>query len=336
MSIKNILILCLLTGLFMPVNSTFAKGKSDTKSSKDHALISRFNGSIIRHYEVKAFDEYILPLGKFVEKDGKKPWKITKSKRELSKIKKLEGKITRIQYKAPEGRSTFEIFSNYKLALKNAGFEILFIAMGKELGRYNVWPDHLYSILNPLVGNTKFELNGEDAYQRYLSAKLSRPEGDIYVSLNISLGWNKWPVIQLDVIEVKPMETDLVKISMDALAKEIDKTGHVAVDGIYFDTNKAELKPESDFALNEIAKLLQHNPRLKLYVVGHTDSVGDLNYNRKLSQNRADSVVKKLVSDYGVDITRLKAFGVGPLVPEVSNNTEDGRKKNRRVELVEQ
>ena len=335
MSLKNILILCLLTGLFMPVNSTFAKGK-DAKGSMDHALISRFDGSIIKHYEVKQFDEYILPLGKFVEKDGRKPWKIVKSKRKLSKIKKLEGKITRIQYKAPVGRSTFEIFSNYKLALKDAGFEILFIAMGKELGRYNVWPDHLYSVLNPLVGNTKFELNGEDGYQRYLSAKLSRPEGDIYVSLNISLGWNKWPVIQLDVIEVKPMETDLVRVNMDALAKEIDKTGHMAVDGIYFDTNKAQLKPESEFALNEIAKLLQHNSRLKLYVVGHTDSVGKLNYNMKLSQNRADSVVKKLISDHGVDVTRLIAFGVGPLVPEASNSTEDGRTKNRRVELVEQ
>ena len=143
-------------------------------------------------------------------------------------------------------------------------------------------------------------------------------------------------MIQLDVIEVMPMETDLVKVNMDALSKEIDKTGHVAVDGIYFDTNKAELKPESEFALNEIAKLLQHNTKLKLYVVGHTDSVGNLNYNMRLSLNRAESVVKKLVSDYGVNVSWLAGFGVGPLVPEASNKTEGGRTKNRRVELVEQ
>jgi outer membrane protein OmpA-like peptidoglycan-associated protein len=132
------------------------------------------------------------------------------------------------------------------------------------------------------------------------------------------------------------MEIGLVTVNADALAKDIARTGHVAIYGIYFDTGKADLKPESEPVLKEIAKLLQHNPELKLYVVGHTDNVGDLTYNMKLSQARANAVVEELVSKYGVDAKRLKAHGVGPLSPVVSNNTEEGRAKNRRVELVEQ
>ena len=118
--------------------------------------------------------------------------------------------------------------------------------------------------------------------------------------------------------------------------EDIARAGRVAIYGIYFDFGKAEVKPESDPVLKEIAKLLQQNPTLQLHVVGHTDNVGDLTYNMKLSQDRADAAVKELVSKHGVDAKRLKAHGVGPLAPVASNKTEEGRTKNRRVELVEQ
>ncbi|MEA3431203.1 MAG: OmpA family protein, partial [candidate division WOR-3 bacterium] len=81
---------------------------------------------------------------------------------------------------------------------------------------------------------------------------------------------------------------------------------------------------------------LQQNPELKLYVVGHTDNVGSLTYNMKLSQARADAVVTKLISEYSVNAERLEAHGFGFLAPVASNKTEEGRVKNRRVELVEQ
>ena len=113
-------------------------------------------------------------------------------------------------------------------------------------------------------------------------------------------------------------------------------TGKAAVYGIYFDTGKAEIKPESEPALKEIAKLLQADPKLKLYVVGHTDNSGGLDYNMKLSKDRADAVVKALTGKYGIAASRLSAFGVGPLAPVASNQTEEGRAKNRRVELVAQ
>ena len=113
-------------------------------------------------------------------------------------------------------------------------------------------------------------------------------------------------------------------------------SGHVAVEGIYFDTAKAVVKPESGPALQEVAKLLKADPALKLWVVGHTDSVGQVDANMKLAQGRAAAVVAALTPMHGIAPARLKGYGVGPLAPVASNAAEDGRAKNRRVELVKQ
>jgi outer membrane protein OmpA-like peptidoglycan-associated protein len=117
------------------------------------------------------------------------------------------------------------------------------------------------------------------------------------------------------------------------MAKDLARAGRVAIYGTYFDTDKADLKPESKPILAEIAKLLKQDPTLTLYVVGHTDSVGSLEPNMDLSPRRAEATVKALVSEYGVDPKRPKPFGVGPLSPVASNDTDPGRAKNRRVEL---
>ena len=330
MGTKNKVIFCLLGGFLLATSIAFAQNE-DREGSKDHPLISRFPGSIIKYYDVKQFDEYILPLGK-VERERDEDYKWVSN---LTKSKQLEGKVTRITYEAPEDRSTLEIYRNYELALKKAGVEILFTSTGKEIGDSYNWVEYFYGSLNPLRRGSDGLIADEDRYQRYLSAKLSSPEADVYVSLYVSGGW-LYPAVQLDIIEVKPMETGLVTVNADALAKDIARTGHVAVYGIYFDTGKADIKPESEPILQEIAKLLQQNPELKLYIVGHTDNVGDLTYNIELSQARADAVVTKLVSEYSINAKRLEAQGVGFLAPVASNKTEEGRAKNRRVELVEQ
>jgi len=142
-------------------------------------------------------------------------------------------------------------------------------------------------------------------------------------------------VYQLIIVEKKGMAQQVVA-DAKTMASDIGSTGKIAIYGIYFDFDKADVKPESEPALKEIAKLLSENPQLKLYVVGHTDNVGGVDYNMKLSQQRAEAVVKELVSKYKIDGTRLKALGVGPAAPVTSNKTEEGRAKNRRVELVEQ
>ena len=154
----------------------------------------------------------------------------------------------------------------------------------------------------------------------------TRAHGDVY-HMNIV---EKQAMQQAVTIDPNAMAKDA-----NAMAHDLGDTGRVAIYGIYFDTGKSELKPESDPALVEIAKLLNQNPAMKVYIVGHTDMVANLALNMKLSQARAQAVVKALVSKYGIANTRLIAFGNGPYAPVASNKTEEGRAKNRRVELVE-
>jgi outer membrane protein OmpA-like peptidoglycan-associated protein len=127
------------------------------------------------------------------------------------------------------------------------------------------------------------------------------------------------------------------EVAMDAaqMASSLSDTGQVAIYGIYFDTGKSDLKSESDAAVAEIAKLLKDHAMLRVYIVGHTDMVGEAAGNVKLSQARAQSVVAALTAKHGVPASRLIAFGAGPYAPVASNRTDDGRAKNRRVELAE-
>lgn len=175
------------------------------------------------------------------------------------------------------------------------------------------------------IGGTVLFSNDEYSYMR-----VSRDGKEIWVELT-AYG----PKPDLVIVEKQEMVQDVVA-SAEALASGIRTTGHIAVYGILFDTGSAVIRPESKPALDEVAKLLEQDAALKLNVVGHTDSVGTIAVNMKLSQARAESVVKALVAQYGVAAARLRAFGNGPYAPVATNRTEEGRAKNRRVELVEQ
>ena len=138
----------------------------------------------------------------------------------------------------------------------------------------------------------------------------------------------------LTIVERQAMQQD-VTANADALKSSLAQNGHVEVAGIFFDFNKAELKPESKPALEELTKLLKTNPSLRVWVVGHTDSVGSVESNLTLSKARAAAVIKALEAA-GIASTRMAPFGNGPYAPIAVNNTEEGRAKNRRVELVAQ
>jgi len=139
----------------------------------------------------------------------------------------------------------------------------------------------------------------------------------------------------LTIVQKDAMAQD-VTANAEVFSNDIRTTGHAAVYGILFDTGKSTIKPESAQAIGEIAKLLATDPGLKLYVVGHTDNVGGIDSNIKLSQDRAEAVLQSLVREHGIAAARLRAYGCGQFAPVAPNDTETDRAKNRRVELVKQ
>ena len=319
MAVRNLVVSMVILAVACGVGPRSAGAQPQ---SGDHPLISRFPGAEIVKRDVKEFDDYLLILGPY-------------QKGKFTKTQKLEGKVTRIHYKDPANRAGLEIIRSYQQALENAGFTTLFSCAGAECGE-GVNDDNEVNVGRWCIG-------GLDCPEpmRYTAAKLARPEGDVYVAVKVLINdpkrqfYNSRAGTSLSVIEVKPMQAGLVAVNAAALATEIARQGHASVYGILFDTGKADIKPESKTVLDEIAKLLTTNAALQLHVVGHTDSVGTIESNMTLSQRRADAVVKALSTTYGVAPARLRAAGVGPLAPVASNSTEEGKAKNRRVELVE-
>lgn len=301
---------------------------ADLKGSKDHPLLPRYAGSEIVLYSRKAFDLYAAPLAGVIREGDRY---------RFSKILPLEGSVTRLGYVAPAGRSALEVFRNYEGVLKSKGFTPLFSADGETLGKYD-------SFGATLVRQYPFYGDPAAPGQRFLLSKLTRPQGDLYVGLYV-LDNGFWgdevkclknrAYVLVDVVETKPMETRMVVVKADEMEKRIAEAGRVALYGLFFDTDKTEVKPQSQPTLEEIAKLLKKAPKLRVLVVGHTDGVGDRTYNQDLSRRRAESVAKTLASRYGIAPSRLVPAGAGMLAPVASNRTEEGRAKNRRVELVE-
>lgn len=195
------------------------------------------------------------------------------------------------------GTSNLAIMRNYEAAIKDAGGTIV--------------------VIDP---------------QSYVVGKFVRDGREIWTQISGYPGGGR---IHVHIVEKKAMEQQVVADAA-AFKTDLQETGHVAVYGILFDTGKSTLKPESEAAIAEVAKLLTSSPALKLLVVGHTDSVGVFEQNMALSNDRAGAVVKALTTTHGIAPARLKAVGCGQAAPVASNRTEDGRAKNRRVELVEQ
>jgi outer membrane protein OmpA-like peptidoglycan-associated protein len=308
--------------------------EADTvRNGKDHPLLSRFAGSRLVGYGFKEFDEVQLPAGKQV---------VQASKQTFEKTLTLTGRYTRLAYNFPKDRSAVEVMRNYEQALQKAGMVTLFSCVKQACG------GDFGDLQEERIGSDFVDgsvyywqpFNHADEGVRYLLASGKRPDGSVvhaavYVTDPVKdvIGG-----VYVEVVESRAMETGKVSanLSADTMAKNIAAEGKVAIYGVYFDTDKAEVKPASKAALDEMAKLLKAQPALKVYVVGHTDSQGGLAHNLELSQRRAEAVVKALESGYKIDGKRLLAKGVASLAPVASNEAESGREKNRRVELVKQ
>ena len=160
--------------------------------------------------------------------------------------------------------------------------------------------------------------------------RVTKDGKEIWVELLALINGFRYDLV---IVEQEAMEQEIVA-NAEAWRKDLASAGHVAIYGIYFDVDQAVIKPESGPALQEIAKLLAGDPKLSVYVVGHTDGTGLLDHNLKLSDARASAVATALTQQHKIAASRLKAYGVGPLAPVASNDAEEGRAKNRRVEIV--
>jgi OOP family OmpA-OmpF porin len=210
--------------------------------------------------------------------------------------KKMEGDLTEIIYRFPKTASGAQVRRNMFTAVRSAG----------------------YSIDRDPSDNSR--------------ASFTAHMGKTWVSIEFNdSGEAMWE----NILKETQLTQDVVATAA-ALATGLTSNGHIVVTGILFDTGKADVKPESAPALQEIVKLLQQDAKLKIYVVGHTDNVGVLAANVDLSRRRAAAVVQMLVTQYHLAADRLQAYGDGPYAPVASNTSEDGRSLNRRVELVTQ
>lgn len=299
----------------------------DIAGSSDHPVIGRYEGASISYFQTKAYDEIRLPSKPLerVEKDSPSAWQTD-----------LAGKVTSIGYEGPAGRSILEVMRNYEAALKANGFDVSFFCRGEEQcspGRMipTFWEAARAGIRIPQQWGSTV----------YLLAKRNDPSGPMTVGMigveTKARGDRPLTAhVAVTVVEGQPMETGKIDVvQASEIEQALARDGRIAIYGIYFDFDQAEVKPESRPQIEQLAALLQKNPELTVLIVGHTDSLGEFDYNLSLSQRRAQAVADLLVSEFEIGASRVTPAGAGMVAPIVTNRTEEGRAKNRRVEIVE-
>ena len=295
---------------------------ADKPGSKDFPSISRFKGAEIADYQSAEYDEAVLPIKA-----------IASAPPPASALLKVEGKVTSMTYVIPGGKTPLEVMRNYEQAL-GSGYKTVFSCAGAECGSDMAgYIGNSGKVVPTGWGHMAFETDKN----RYLLAQRTGPGGDVYVLLYAMQETNYPTSVFQKVVELKPMQgAQVTVLDAAALQRGLDAEGKIAVYGVYFDTAKADVKPESKASLDEMAKLLIRNRGLKVYIVGHTDNAGTLAANLDLSQRRAEAVAKALAATYKIEPQRLVARGVASLAPVASNADDAGRARNRRVELVVQ
>ncbi|KQV52649.1 hypothetical protein ASC95_07430 [Pelomonas sp. Root1217] len=315
---------------------------TDVPGAADHPLIKRFAGSWLAGQRVSNWDAAVLPASPELSKADKRQFK--------DPMLNLEGKVTQTVYIAPRGKANLEVWRNYEQALNAAGFKKRFSCERDCFDLYFAWlkqsdPTKGFNwakgtVDTPSSGRYSLTsaLSGDEG--RMLVGTLGKPGQEATVLLYNSLAANATTGLvatYLQVVEPKAMETGQVTVDPAALQAGLAAEGKVTLTGLFFDTGKTELKPESKAQLDAMAELLKNQPTLKAWIVGHTDNVGGFEANQALSMERARAVVLALTAaPYKVDAKRLSAKGLASLAPVAGNGDEAGRARNRRVELVAQ
>lgn len=312
---------------------------TEVPGGSDHPLVRRFAGSTLVGFKRVDWDQSQMPLSARESTDGRG---------QLLDKRVLEGKLTRLYYLAPEGKTPLEVHRNYASALQAAGLKTLYACDLDCSKLYFAWTKMVdidagitwaKGYIPAADGQSKFNLDSPLNFDgRMLVGSLNQGGRELFVLTYTSTAANegtRYAATYLEIIEPKAMPTGQVTVDAKALQAGLQGDGKIALYGLFFDTGKADIKPESKAQLDEMAKLLQSQPALKVYIVGHTDNQGALDANLALSQQRAQAVVAALsAAPYKIDARRLQPRGVANLAPLASNAAEDGRARNRRVELV--
>lgn len=254
----------------------------------------------------------------------------------------MEGYIRRLWFKAPEGRSPYEVIRNYEAAIENIDGQILF--KSRDPQEIEIDDMNFYDYYNStrqdrgLATNVFSFTYFPEELTEYMVSKVAVDQTENYII--VAAGKGHWAASQdnltyfeIILLELEGMEMDMV--TMAQLQEGMLVDGRVAIYDIFFDTGQSKVKAESEEALATISEFLLENSDKRYLVVGHTDYVGSYDMNINLSEARAEAVVARLVNDYRISQEQLIAAGVGPAAPVRSNQTEEGRAMNRRVEIVE-
>lgn len=329
---------------------------ADVKNSADSEVVGRLSGAVIVDYLDRDFDEVTFPLSELKPVKGKKIGNNNRLHRP-DDLKTLEGRHTRIVYFNPPGASSLKVIRAYQKELESQGATELYGCKGIEcggradraqdggggnmtLGMY-LWPPE--NVKGGRTSPGRCAQMSPISDQRY--SLLHVPGKNAYVSIHAyELPGSQFPddcnkfrgstVSIIDIVKLEELEAEFVTVKADKMASEISSSGKIALYGILFDSGKADLKPESTATLNQIAALLKEDSKLHLLIVGHTDTEGTYEFNLNLSQQRANAVVANLVESHSIGREQLFPVGVSFASPLATNATEEGRAKNRRVELV--
>lgn len=346
-------LLCLLFATTAWADAT--EPTADIEGVRDPAWLKRYEGSFIVSGEQRGFDAMKFPASRLVRVPDQTD-AYNNNVYRAEQVREVEGEYTRLLYIAPRDRSPLEVMRNYLDLVEEGGGKTLYRCTDTDCGGDLAGNDHgggnqgLIEQIYPQArlkdadfSNGKCTSGATPREQHYSLATLPDGSGGERTLgiVTFQVGDRSYcdaledrTAVLVVAVSPKPRERKMVTVTSDEMAKALDAAGHIALYGIQFDTNKSSLKPESVDTIAQIAKLLQAQPALKLDVVGHTDNVGDAAANLKLSQRRADAVVVALVEDHGIDEARLSSRGEGLGKPVADNATEEGRAKNRRVELV--
>ncbi len=294
-------------------------------AAEEQDIAPRFGaleGASLAYSLSRSFDGYDLPIGPFTRDD--KP------------VQKLEGRVREWVYQIEGEASTLEVIRNYEQNLAELGYEFLFECTRNECGGFD-FRFGVYIVDPPAMrfDLADFRYLGATQREDNVSAAIlaSRQGGKLFVQV-VEVEAEAAPISMTPVENAPRPSAKPTDARLFALARRLTESGHAPLEGIAFEAGSAKLTVESSASLEQAAQLLQGRPDLKFLVVGHTDNQGDLSLNLELSRKRAESVAAALAAVDGVNADQVTPHGVGYLAPRAPNSDEEGRRLNRRVELV--